>query len=154
MATAPTVSELFAKGEKKRLQILINKSTLAILAFALPVALFLILGGKWIIPMVFGGDFSLAYMPLVILSLGQVAYASMGLVEVILNMTGLERLTAKGVAIAAIASVTFNFILIPLFGAVGAAAASSISLVLWNILLFVWLYRQTGISGTILWPIV
>lgn len=150
MAIAPIVAEMFTSGEKKRLQRMINKSILAVLVFALPVALVLLLGGKLIIPFVFGQEYASAYLPLAILCLGQLANASMGLSFVILNMAGLERYTARGVAIAAIVSVVLNIALIPFFGAIGAAVATSTSLAIWNILLFRWLYRETGIASTIL----
>ena len=149
MAMGPTVAQMFARGEKKRLQRMVSKSILAVLAFALPVALVLILGGKWIIPFVFGQEYAPAYLPLVILCLGQLVNAGMGSVGVILNMAGLERFTAKGVAIAAIASVLLNSALIPFFGPVGAALATSASLIIWNALLFIWLYRETGIVSTV-----
>ena len=150
MAIAPTISQMFTRGEKERLQRLINKSILAVLAFALPVALGLIFGGKWILPFVFGKEFALAYLPLVILCLGQLVNVGIGSVGVILNMVGLERFTAKGVAIAAVASVILNVALIPFFGAIGAAIATSTSLIIWNLMLFFWLYRETGIVSTVL----
>jgi O-antigen/teichoic acid export membrane protein len=150
MAMGPTIAEMFAKGEKRRLQHMISKSILAVLAFAFPVALVLILGGRWIIPIVFGQEYAPAYLPLVILCLGQLFNAGMGSVAVILNMAGLERFTARGVAIAAGASVLLNFALIPFFGPVGAALATSVSLIIWNVLLFIWLYRETGIVSTVL----
>lgn len=150
MAIAPTISQMFTQGEKDRLQRMITKSILAVLAFALPVFLVLILSGKWLLPFVFGQEYEPAYLPLVILCIGQLVNAGMGSVGLILDMTGLERLTAKGVAIAAIASIVLNFALIPFFGAAGAAIATSVSLVIWNVLLFVWLYRKTGIVSTIM----
>lgn len=149
MAIAPVVSEMFAKGQKQLLQRMINKSILGILAFALPVGLGLILGGRWILPFVFGQEYAAAYLPLVILVLGQLVNASLGSVGLILNMAGLERLTAWGVAIAALASLILNLALIPFWGTSGAAIASSASLVIWNVLLFIWLYRKTGILSTI-----
>ncbi len=149
MAMAPAISELSAKGEIKRLQRMISKSIIAVLAFALPVALALIFGGKWIIPFVFGPDYSPAYIPLVILCIGQIVNAGMGSVGVILNMVGLERFNARGMTIAALISLFLNFILIPLFGILGAAIATSASLVIWNVLLYRWLYRETGIVSTI-----
>lgn len=148
MAMAPTISEMFTKGEKKRLQRMINKSIMAVLAFSIPVALMLILGGKWIIPFVFGQEYAPAYLPLVVLCLGQLINVGMGSVGVILNMAGLERFTARGVAISAGASIVLNGALIPLFGAIGAAIATSSSLMIWNILLFIWLYRETGVVST------
>ncbi|MCF8095109.1 MAG: flippase [Desulfobacteraceae bacterium] len=149
MAMGPTVAEMFAKGEKKRLQSMISKSILVVLAFAIPVALLLILGGRWILPFVFGQDYAPAYLPLIILCLGQLFNAGMGSVGVILNMAGLERFTARGVAIAAVASVVLNATLIPIFGAIGAAIATSTSLMIWNTLLFIWLYKETGIVSII-----
>jgi O-antigen/teichoic acid export membrane protein len=99
---------------------------------------------------VFGQEYAPAYLPLVILCLGQLINSSMGSVGLILNMAGLERFTARGVAIAAIASVLLNSALIPFFGPAGAAIATSTSLIIWNVLLFIWLYRETGIVSTVL----
>ena len=150
MVIAPTVSELFVKGEKARLQRLISKSAIMILAFALPVTLVLIIGGKWLIVLVFGPEYSFAYKPLVILCLGELINAGMGSVGIILNMAGLERVTARGLAISAVASVVLNVSLIPFFGVMGAAIASSSSMVIWNIFLLVCLYKETGLVSTVL----
>jgi O-antigen/teichoic acid export membrane protein len=148
MAIAPTVSELFARGEKDRLQNMISKSTWAIMAFALPMVLFLILGGKWLLPIVFGPEYAPAYILLVILCLGQLFNAAMGSVGLLLNMSGFERLTAQGVTIAALSSIILNLILIPIGGPVGAAVAVFTSMVVWNVLLGLWLFQKTGIIST------
>ena len=63
-------------------------------------------------------------------------------------MTGHERDTATGVGIAAAVNVTLNVLLIPLWGIEGAAIATAISLMTWNILLAVWVYRRLGIYTT------
>ena len=149
LAIAPTISELFIKGEKRRLQHLISKSILAVLAFSLPMTLFLIVGGRWLIPVVFGPEFSASYMPLVVLSVGQLVSAAMGSVGLILNMVGLERITALGVTVAAIVNVLLNVLLIPSLGTVGAAIGTSGSLIVWNVLLAVWLFKKTGIVSTL-----
>lgn len=145
MAIAPNVSALFARGEKVRLQRMIRKSVLAVLAYALPLGLGLIIFGPWLIPWVFGAEFGPAYMVMVILCIGQLVNVMMGSVGLILSMIGLERYTARGVGIAAGLNVMFNFALIPVFGTIGAAIATSISLITWNVLLAFWLYRETGI---------
>lgn len=149
MAIAPNISQMYTNGEKERLQRMISRSVWAVMAFAIPVSLVLILGGKWILPFVFGQEYTPAYMPLVILCLGQLVNVGMGSVGIILNMIGLERFTAKGVAIAAVTSVVLNAVLIPYFGALGAAIATSISLVIWNALLVFWLYRESGLISII-----
>ncbi len=149
MAIGPTASQLFTQGNKQHLQKIVNKSILAILAFSLPVSLALILSGKWLIPFVFGLEFSPAYPILVILCIGQLVNAAMGSVGLLLNMAGLERFTARGVAIAAVASIVLNVTLIPFLGTFGAAIATTSSLIIWNVLLAVWLYKETGILSTI-----
>lgn len=149
MAIAPTISELFARGEKDRLQSMVNKSTWAIMGFALPMGLFLILSGKWLLPVVFGPEYSPAYILLVLLCLGQLFNAAMGSVGLILNMCGFERHTALGITIAAIISTILNLILIPIWGPMGAAIAVFASMVFWNVLLGIWLFQQTGIISTL-----
>lgn len=149
MAIAPIVAELYAKGETQRLQHMISRSIIAIMAFAIPVALCLILGGRWLLPLVFGRQYTSAYIPMVILCLGQLVNACAGSVGLILNMVGLEHLVAQGVAIAALTNVALNAVLIPFWGPTGAAIASSTSLAIWNVLLALWLYKRTGIVSTL-----
>jgi len=59
----------------------------------------------------------------------------MGSVGALLNMTGHERDTLRGVAIAAVANVVLGLALIPLFGLEGAALATAATLIIWNLLL-------------------
>ncbi len=149
MAIAPTVAELFARGEKDRLQNMVRKSTWAIMGFALPVVLFLILGGKWLLPIVFGPEYAPAYILLVILCLGQLFNAAMGSVGLLLNMSGFERLIAWGGTIAALINTILNLFLIPLCGAVGASIAVCSSIIFWNVLLETWLFQKTGIISAL-----
>jgi len=150
MAIAPTISDLYTKGQMQQLQHVVTKSARAILAYALPVALILMLGGFWLIPFVFGQDFAPASWPLVILCAGQLFNAAMGSVGIVLTMSQNERLTAKGVSIAAVANIMLNSFLVPMWGVVGAALATSISLVIWNVLLVIWLFQRLGIITTAL----
>lgn len=147
MTIAPTVSTLATAGKMQLLQRLVNKSILGSLAFALPMSLILIFGGPWIIPLVFGANFQDAYHPLVILSLGQLFNAATGSVGLILNMVGQESVTAKSVAVATLIGLILNLVLIPTFGMLGAAIATSSSLIIMNILLFIGLYKITGIMS-------
>jgi O-antigen/teichoic acid export membrane protein len=149
MTIAPTISELYTKGDIKKLQKIINNSMIVIVTLALPVALLLILGGKWIIPWIFGTDYASAYVPMSILCFGQLFNIGLGSNGMIMSMIGLERYAAKGIAIAAVCNITLNLILIPYYSTIGAAMATSINLMIWNVLLFWWLYRNTGIVSTI-----
>jgi O-antigen/teichoic acid export membrane protein len=144
-AIAPTVAELFAKGEKDRLQRIINKSIIAITLFAIPSALILILAGPGLISVAFGKAYVSAYPTMVILSLGQLFNACMGSVGVIMSMIGLERFVARGITIATLINLLFNIILIFFWGITGASIATTASIIIWNILLALWLYRESGL---------
>ena len=145
MTIAPTVSRMVSNGEYRRLQRLIHKSMLAILGFALPVALVLLLMGPWLLSIAFGQEYVPAYKPMAILCIGQLINSGMGSVALILNMAGLETITARGVAVAAAAGLVLHALLIPTWGIEGAAVAAVCSLATWNILLCVALYKKTGI---------
>jgi O-antigen/teichoic acid export membrane protein len=144
----PHISRLYSSDDKERLQRMLRSSARFILLAALPVAAVFILFGKDILSLVFGTSYTAAYMPLAILCLGQVINAGMGSVGLILNMTGNERETLKGVAVATVFNVVLNIILIPRYGSVGAAAATAVSIVVWNLLLFRAVRARLGIRST------
>lgn len=145
MAIAPTIAELYVKGEMGRLQNIITKSVLLITSFAFPIALVFILFGNRLVPFIFGHEYTQAYIPLVFLCLGQLVNVLFGSVGLILVMIGMERIVTLGVTIAALINLLLNIFLINLWGATGAAVASASSLVIWNVLLAGWLYRKTGL---------
>jgi len=149
MPLAPAVAELYAKGEKERLQRLVTKSARVALLGSLPVALVMILFGREVLS-IFGKDFTGGSSVLAILSAGQLVNVAMGSVALLLNMTGYEEDTAKGIGIAALANVVLNAALIPLLGINGAAAANAVSMATWNILLAWWVYKKIGICSTAL----
>ncbi len=149
MPLAPAVAELYAKGERERLQHLVTKSARVAFLGSLPIALGMILFGREVLS-IFGRDFIGGSSVLAILSAGQLINVAMGSVALLLNMTGYEEDTVKGIGIAALANVVLNAILIPLLGINGAAAANAVSMATWNILLAVWVYKRLGVHSTAL----
>lgn len=148
-ALAPTVVNLFAAGETKKLQKIITKSTRIILVFSLPIGLALIIFGHWFL-LLFGEAFTQGRVTLAILSFGQIVNASMGSVGLLLVMTGHEKSVAIGVGISAALNVILNALLIPKWGVAGAAIATASSMITWNILLGIWVYKTLGIHSTVL----
>jgi O-antigen/teichoic acid export membrane protein len=131
----PYVARLHAEGDHHRLQRLVTQSARIILALALPLVLAFVFFGDAILASAFGPEYARGHTALMLLSLGQLVNAGMGSVGVLLNMTGHERDTLRGVAVAALANLILNFLLIPPFGLVGAAAATASTFVIWNLLL-------------------
>lgn len=147
MPLAPTVASLYARGEMERLQQVVMKSARVALFGSLPIAIGIIIFGRWIL-LLFGVEFTGGSTAIAIMSLGQLVNAGMGSVALLLNMTGHERDTARGGGIATVTNVALNAILIPVWGVEGAAAANAISIAIWNSLLAIWVYKKLGIYST------
>ncbi|MGF1640178.1 MAG: flippase, partial [Rhodospirillales bacterium] len=127
----PHFARLHRQGDMARLQRLVTASARAILALALPPVLAYVLFGASLMAFIFGEPFRDGGIALAILALGQLINAGMGSVGMLLTMTGHERDTLKGVAVAAVVNVILNLLLIPSFGMAGAAAATAISQLVW-----------------------
>jgi len=111
-----------------------------------PVTLVFVLFGERFLALAFGPGYAGGHTTLAILALGQLVNAGMGSVGVLLNMTGHERDTLRGVAIAAVANVVLGLVLIPLFGLEGAATATAVTLIIWNLLLRQAVWRRIQIE--------
>ena len=147
VAVGPRFARLYALGEKEKLQRLVTLSTRAMLIFNLFITLFFIIAGKKLLSLVFGTAFIGSYEPLLILLIGQFVNSAAGSVGIILNMTGHEKDTVKGRAIALLTNIVLNFILIPFFGIIGAAITSAISMMIWNVMLWWIVWKRTGINS-------
>jgi O-antigen/teichoic acid export membrane protein len=111
--------------------------------------LFLIFLGHYFLN-IFGQDFVDGKGALIILSVGRLLNVAFGSVGAIMIMTGHEREAAFGVGVSAVANVMLNATLIPKWGINGAALATTISLILWNVTLCTYVFRRLGINATIL----
>ena len=149
MVVAPRIVELYSAGDSARLQRIVTSGARAVMATALPTAGVLILAGDFVLVTVFGSEYRDAAFCLAILSIGQIVNATMASVGVLLNMTGHENDTLKGVFIAAVFNVLFNLLLIPPYGIEGAAVATAASVAIWNVHLAWLVRRRLGISVTI-----
>jgi O-antigen/teichoic acid export membrane protein len=125
-----------------------------ILAFSLIVTVGFVGLGKPFLRLVFGPPYEAAYVPMIILLVGQLVNSAAGSVGALLNMTRYEMETAKGMAVAAGVNVVLNFALIPVWGTIGAALATAVSLVTWNVLLWWSVRKRLGISSLAFGPIM
>jgi O-antigen/teichoic acid export membrane protein len=132
VAIAPRLAEAHVLGDLGRLRSLVRAATLAALVWAVPVAVVMIGGGALILEAVFGHDFVAGSTSLAILSVGQLVNALTGPLGLLLNMTGRERAAVRGQAIGAVLNLVLGVLLIPRWGATGAAAATAAGLVTAN----------------------
>ena len=96
----------------------------------------------------FGKDFTgtEAVLVFVIVTLGQAANILTGPVTVLLNMTGRQKVTMYYALATVVIDITLNLILIPKYGIIGAAIATSISRTVLNLGCAMQIYFMMGIS--------
>ncbi len=151
MVIGPHITRVQQEADKLRLQRLSRNSARAALVIALPIALPLIFLGGPIVGLIFGNDYrDLATLPLVILASGQLVNVAFGSVGLFLTMTGYERDTLAGQVFALLVNAGFAVVLVPVYGAVGAAVSVTIGLVTWNVVLAIRFVKRLGFSPSVL----
>lgn len=148
MVVAPRFARLYSEGDHERLQRLVTLSSRVILLITFVPSALLLFWGEHLLNLVFGAEYTQGYAALVILALGQIGNAAFGSVAFLLNMTGHERDAARGVAIAAILNVALNIACVPFFGMEGAALATALSMIVWNLLLWKMVKERLGVNST------
>ncbi len=81
-----------------------------------------------------------------ILVVGFLFRSSMGPAEFLLNMLGEQTLCATVLLASAVLNVALNFVLVPRFGLVGAASATSISLIMAALMNYIAIWRRLEIE--------
>ena len=127
---SPVVSELFHKGKLHELRHAFQKTSRWLILLTLPILFIFVNFSKEILSL-FGKDFTNGYIVLIILSFAEIINVSTGPVGIVLKMTGFQKLDMIMGVGALISNIILN--IIPLYGIVGAAVATSISLSLVNI---------------------
>lgn len=143
----PHFSKLYAEKDMKNLQKVVSYSSLTIFAFAAIPALAFLIAGEFILKLTFGEEYIAGFLPLVILTIGQLANAIFGSVGALLNMTGHERDAMKGMIYSLFLNIILAFLLIPLYGMVGASIATSVSLMTWNVILRYYVKKRLNIES-------
>jgi len=151
LVISPHIIRAQKEGDKEKLHKLSRYSARAALLAALPVGLPLIFLGAPIIQFLYGDEYiNSAVLPLAILTAGQLFNVACGSVGQFLTMSGYEKDTLLGQIVALMANVVLVIILIPNFGAVGAASAVATGLVIWNLVLAALFMKRLGFMPTIL----
>jgi len=136
---APMLSDLFHKGDMQKLKSLFKTVTRWIYTVSLPLFLLLTLLSKEILS-IFGPKFVLASNALIILALSQLVNAGTGSVGVVITMSGRQNLMMYNTVGVCLLNILSNYFLIPSYGIVGAAFASAISMIAFNLLMLLEVY--------------
>lgn len=147
---APALAALIQKGQNAEAQRLLTRTSLILTTGALVLFSLLNMPGFDVAAMVFGQDVPVSGLVLLVLSAGQLANALCGPCGLVLNMAHEERVTLRGVLMAAVATVSLSVILGPRFGVLGVAAAVAAGDFLWNFILLREVRIRTQLDTSIL----
>lgn len=145
---APVISGLYAKRDLSRLAKMLSITAKLTTLGALVVLVILTLYGEDILLM-FGKEFSAAREVLIILLVSQIVNIGSGSVGFLLNMSGRQMYSVKALALSSVVNIIANAFWIPRYGIEGAAYATLISTMVWNLYLVFFAYKELGINTTV-----
>ena len=117
----------------------------AALGFVVVFAIF----GEYALVLVFGPEYAASYWPCLVLAFGSVLGASCTMVSIALQMTRNGGIVAKAAIVAAVCNVVLNLLLVPSFGALGAAIGTAVSLSVMQLQLAYQAQRILGVRADI-----
>lgn len=150
---APMISELHTSGDRRRLQRLLTLAAIGTSGITVAATLAFWLLGEWLLGL-FGPAFPAAYPGLLVLLAGQVVNALCGPVGFLMTMTGHQDRASLVLVGGALLNVALNAVLIPMYGLMGAATATAISVVFWNLWMLLEVVRRHRLNPSVFarWP--
>lgn len=150
-AIAPMAADLHARGDRAELQRLVSLGVRVVVVIAVVAAAVVIVLGRWILGLM-GEEFEAAYPLLVVLICGHLVFAAAGPAGILLNMTGHHVDSAKVLALGAAVNLVSCLVLIPIYGALGAAVAMALTLAVWSGAMAYIAAKRLGITSFITLP--
>ncbi len=152
MVAAPMFTTLYTQEDMPGLQKVVSSVTVWIFYPTIAIALCLMVFTQPILSL-FGSGFIAADWSLKVLVLGQLVNALCGSVGYLMIMTGHQNQSFRVIICSALLNVALNAILIPFLGIVGAAIATSISMIVWNIWLSILVVKHIGVRPSIFYSL-
>jgi len=141
---AVKIANLYATNRQK-LQELVKNGVRIIVILTTVLSVFLMLFSK-VILQVFGTAYQQANTALLILIVGHFLSSFFGITQVYLNMTKKQVVLQYILIIAVLLNALLNWVLIPKLGMEGAAIASAVSVIFWNLSAALWVYKKDNIK--------
>jgi O-antigen/teichoic acid export membrane protein len=114
------------------------------------VAIGVAVAGYWVLGLFGKGFPESAYLPLIIILGGQCISAAAGPVGFLMTMTRYEREASWFLGVSALLNVLLSVALIPVLGLIGAAIASAVSTIAWNLSALVFVRTRLDVNPTVL----
>lgn len=143
---APKVSHLFNLNDIKGLKKQIKEATRFIFILTIPLIIIMLFASSYILTF-FGAGYVNASTALIILLIGQAVNALCGSTGMYMDMTGNQVMFQKIIVTALILNFVLNWFLIPVYKLQGAALATSVSMIFWNVCTVWFLYSKRNIKS-------
>tara|TARA_Y100000588_G_C14278042_1_gene935392 strand:+ start:1312 stop:2502 length:1191 start_codon:yes stop_codon:yes gene_type:complete len=132
----PKFSLLWHEKKVSRLKLEFIKSAKGMAIISIAVFFLFFVFGNFILEFLYGENYKNSYDLLVILAFGQSIVLATGPVAYLLMMTNYKHVHQRSMIISVGVNFVFNLFLIPAFGAIGAAVATSLGLIIKNVYSF------------------
>lgn len=146
VVVAPKLAEEFSRNNKVGLKKIYRSAIRLMVVLSTPAVLFLLFFGEFTMGL-FGQEYKTAKTALLILVVAQFLVTFLGISGTYMNMTGKQRVLHQILLVAFFVNVALNFLLIPIYGMNGAAMATGISIVGWNLFTQIYIYKKDGVSA-------
>jgi O-antigen/teichoic acid export membrane protein len=140
----PTIADLYARAQHDLLSRMYHTLTRWIFGLTLPLAAVIMIFSKSIMR-IFGHDFEVGWIVLIIGTVGQLVNAGVGSSGTLLYMTGRHRYLIRIQSGIAVMIVILNLILVPKWGIVGAVCTATISNAIVNLCYLIAVRRLLGL---------
>lgn len=145
-AFLPIISELHSENNLREMNMMYETATKWVSLLTLPALCIFILYPDVVISTTFGANYASGSTALSVLSLGFFVHVMLGFNGATLSAVGRTRRVMYANIFTSIINITMNILLIPEFGVLGAAVATTVSYFVLNILLSYQTYSILGIS--------
>ncbi len=95
---------------------------------------------------IFGTEFISGSLVLIFLSISQIINILSGSIGTLFNMTGLHNYLVLIISVTLVVDISLSYLLTPSFGIEGAAIASMITVILWNLTSVILMYKKRKIQ--------
>lgn len=143
---APKIARSYADNDETNYKKLIAFSTKLNFIISTIIVIVMLTFHKYLLSL-FGEDFETGSQILIIFCVGQLVNSFSGSVGIILQMIGKQKVLQNFVFIAFIINLMLTFALTPRYGGLGAATATVISMLFWNIGSAIYLKKRMNITS-------
>ena len=140
---APKIAELHSSGEMRRLRLLAQQASKVSFLSSIPIIVAIVVAPESILSL-FGSEFAAGAQPLLILTAAQFVSIAAGPVGLIMQMTGGHKAFQNIALSAAGLNMILNLMLIPHYGANGAAYASLAAVSVWKLAGLIYVRNRLG----------